>query len=170
MRIGIISDSHARVDLAKFCIQKLKKEGAEFLIHAGDIVKEETLKLLEKSLLPYKAVLGNNDMKLRHLKDKYELFKEPYYFKFEELKIKLMHHPLYLKADVDLIVYGHTHYFEVKRTKKSFFINSGEVCARKKNLCECALLEIKDKKYKVKRFTCKPDKLKWKEEVKEFKK
>ncbi len=170
MRIGIISDSHARVDLAKFCIKKLKNEGAEFLIHAGDIVKEDTLKLLKKSSLPYKAVLGNNDNKLRHLKDEYELFKEPHYFKLNELKIKLMHHPLYLKADADLIVYGHTHYFEAKRTKKSFFINSGEVCARKKNLCECALLIVKGDSYKVKRFICKPDKLKWKEEIKEFKK
>ncbi len=170
VKIGIISDSHARVDLAKFCIKKLKKEGAEFLIHAGDIVKEDTLKLLKKSSLPYKAILGNNDIKLRHLKDKYELFKEPHYFKIDKLKVKLMHHPLFLKPDSDLIVYGHTHYFEAKKTKKTFFINSGEVCARKKNLCECALLEIDDKMYKVKRFTCKPDKLKWKKEIKEFKK
>ncbi len=169
MKIGILSDSHAKVDLADFCIQKLKSEGAEFLIHGGDIVKEETLKLLKKSSLPYKAVLGNNDNGLTHLRDKYDLHKEPYYFKIDKLKVKLMHHPYFLKPDADLIVNGHTHYYEAKLTKKAFYINPGEVCARKKNLCECALLEVKNSKYKVYRYTCKPEKLKWKEEIAEFK-
>ncbi len=168
MKIGILSDSHAKVDLAKFCIDKLKKEGAEVLIHAGDIVKEETLKLLEKSDIPYEAVLGNNDDKLRHLKDKYNLHKEPYYFNIKKLSVKLMHHPHFLKPDVDLVVFGHTHYYEAKMTKKSFFFNPGEVCARKKNLCECALLDINKKKIVVRRFTCRPEKLKWKKEVEEF--
>lgn len=169
MKIGVLSDSHAKVDLAEFCIKKLKKEGAEFLIHAGDIVKEDTLKLLKKSSLPYKAVLGNNDSNLVSLVDKYELFSEPYYFKINGLHVKLMHHPFYFKPDVDLIVYGHTHYYEAKLVKKTLFLNSGEVCARKKNLCECALLEVNKSKWIVNRFTCKPEKLKWEEEKEVFK-
>lgn len=168
VKIGIISDSHARVDLAEFCIKKLRKKGAEFFIHAGDIVKEDTLKLLKKTSLPYKAVLGNNDNNLTHLVDKYNLYKEPYYFKIKSLRVKLMHHPLFLKPDADLIVYGHTHHFEAKLTKKAFFINSGEVCARKKNLCECVLLEIFKHKWVVYRFTCNPKKLKWKKTKKVY--
>ncbi len=170
MKIGILSDSHAKVDLANFCINKLKDEGAKYLIHAGDIVKEETLKLLKKSGLPYTAILGNNDNRLTHLTDKYELFSEPHYFKIKDIKVKLMHHPLYLKPDADLIVNGHTHYYEAKLTKKAFYINPGEVCARKKNLCECALLDVKKSSFTVHRYTCKPEKLKWKEEVQVFKK
>lgn len=169
MKIGVLSDSHARVDLAEFCIKKLKKEGADFLIHAGDIVKEETLKLLKKSSLPYKAILGNNDSNLVSIANKYELYSEPYYFKIHHLHVKLMHHPYYFKPDADLIIYGHTHYYEAKLAKKSLFLNSGEVCARKKNLCECALLEVHKSKFIVNRFTCKPEKLKWNEEKEEFK-
>lgn len=165
MKIGVLSDSHARVDLAEFCIKKLKAEGAKFLIHAGDIVKEDTLKLLKKSSLPYKAVLGNNDGNLTDVSDKYELFSEPYYFKIKKLSVKLMHHPYYLKPDADLIVYGHTHYFEGKRTKKAFYLNPGEVCGRKKNLCECALLETSKSAWTVKRFFTKLEKLKWEEEI-----
>lgn len=165
MKIGVISDSHSRVDLAEFCIKKLKQEGAKFLIHAGDIVKEDTLKLLKKSSLPYKAVLGNNDSNLANLTNKYELFTEPYYFKIKSLSVKLMHHPYYFEPDVDLIVYGHTHYFEAKKRKKAFYLNSGEVCARKKNLCECALLDIGKSQWIVKKFFCKPEKLKWSKEI-----
>ncbi len=168
LKIGILSDSHSKLDLARFCIEKLKKEGASFLIHAGDIVLEDTLKLLKKSSLPYKAILGNNDKHLSHLGDKYELFSEPYYFKIENIKVKLMHHPYFLEPDADLIINGHTHYYEAKLTKKAFYINPGEVCARKKNLCECALLDVKKTRYLIKRFTCKPQKLKWKEEQEEF--
>ncbi len=165
MKIGIISDSHSRVDLAQLCIKKLKSEGAKYLIHAGDIVKEDTLKLLEKSSLPYSAVLGNNDKNLVGLQKKYKLFTEPYHFAIKKHSIKLMHHPYYLNPDADIIVYGHTHYFESQKTKKAFFINPGEVCGRKKQLCECALLKVSKSTFKVKRFYTKLDKLKWIEEV-----
>lgn len=168
MKIGVISDSHARVDLAEFCIKKLKNEGAKYLIHAGDIVKEETLKLLKKSDLPYKAILGNNDRDLVEVAKKYELFSEPYYFSIKKLKVKLMHHPYFFKPDVDLIIYGHTHYFEAKKAKHTLFLNPGEVCARKKNLCECALIDTSKSTWRVKRFYTKPDKIKWEEEIFEY--
>ncbi len=165
MKIGVISDSHSRVDLAEHCIKKLKREGAKFLIHAGDIVKEDTLKLLQKCSLPYKAVLGNNDLNLVHVRDKYNLYTEPYSFNIKKLSVKLMHHPYYLNPDADLIIYGHTHYFEAQKTKRAFYLNPGEVCGRKKKLCECALIKISKSVFKVKKFTCKLDKLKWNEEV-----
>ena len=168
MTLGVISDTHRRVDLAKFCIQTLKKEGAEFLVHAGDIVEEKTLQLLEKSTLPYVAVLGNNDAHLKSLADKYNLFHEPYTFMFQEYKIKLMHHPLYLTPDANIVIYGHTHHFEANLLNGTFFLNPGEVCARKKPLCECALLHVNEKRWDVTRFFCKPEKKIWKKEYWSF--
>lgn len=165
MIIGILSDSHRKVDLAKACIEKLKKSGAEILLHAGDIVEEKTLKLLKKSGLPYKAVLGNNDNHLKHLVSKYDLHFEPYSFKYKNLEIKMMHHPFYLTPDADLIIYGHTHYFEASSNNGKLFINPGEVCARKGPLCECVLLHVKTSKWKVTHFTCKPEKLNWKSQT-----
>jgi len=162
MKIGLLSDSHRKVDLAKFCIDTLKKNGAQLLLHAGDIVEEETLELLAKSTLDYKAVLGNNDMHLRGLMDKYELYPEPFNFIYKALHIKIMHHPYYLTPDADLIVYGHTHYYEASVNGKRLFINPGEVCARKKPLCECALLHVKSQSWKITRFMCKPKERIWK--------
>lgn len=168
MKIGILSDTHTKVGLTKHVIELFKKEEVGYIIHAGDIVKEENLKALKKSKIPYIAVLGNNDNDLLDLVKKYNLVSEPHYFKIDKLSVKLMHHPYYIKADADLIVYGHTHYFDAKVNKYSFFVNPGEVCARKKNLCECAIVKKDKSKWRIKRFTCKPDTLKWSVETKVF--
>lgn len=165
MIIGLLSDSHRKIDLAKACIEKLKEHGAELLLHAGDIVEEKTLKLLEKSGLPYKVVLGNNDDHLKPLVSKYDLHFEPYSFIYKDLDIKMMHRPFYLTPDADLIVYGHTHHFEASVSGKRLFINPGEVCARKKPLCECTLLHVKPSKWKITHFSCKPEKLIWKSQT-----
>lgn len=168
MKIGLLSDTHTKVDLTAYVVETLCQEGAEFFIHAGDIVKEENLKILKKSKIPYIAVLGNNDNGLKNLTKEYNLVKEPHYFSIGDTKVKLMHHPYYIKADADLIVYGHTHYFDAKVNKGAFFVNPGEVCARKKELCECALIELKKTKWHLKRFTCNPKKLTWKIETEVF--
>jgi len=163
--LGVLSDSHRRSDLAKFCIDTLIENGAEFLLHAGDIVEEKTLKLLEKCGVPYKAVLGNNDMHLHNLADTYALVQEPHSFTHKGLHVKLMHHPFYLTQEgADLVVYGHTHFFEASLNNGTFFLNPGEVCARKKEACECALLHVNTPRWDVTRFTCKPDKRVWKKE------
>lgn len=168
MKIGILSDTHTKVDLTRHVIELFKKKGVKFIIHAGDIVKEENLKLMKKSKIPYIAVLGNNDYDLVDLADKYNLVSEPHTFNLDGLTVKLMHHPYYIRADADLIIYGHTHYFDAKVNKHSFFINPGEVCARKKDLCECAIVKNSESKWSVKRFTCKPGTLEWNMELKVF--
>jgi len=141
MKIGIVSDSHKKIELLKDAIDRLKLDGAEFLIHAGDIVLEESLMLLEDSNLPYQAVIGNNDIHLIGVMRKYNLFKEPHYFKIEDIKVKLMHLPYYLNNDTDIIVYGHTHHFFAEIKEGSLYINPGEICARKKPISEFALVE-----------------------------
>jgi putative phosphoesterase len=164
VKIGVLSDTHRKIELAQFCIDTLVDEGAEYLIHAGDIVEEKTLKLLENAGLPYKAVLGNNDLHLHDKIDRYALAQEPHFFTWEGLHVKLMHHPFYLTPEADLVVYGHTHYFDASLKGGTFYLNPGEVCARKKNLCECALLHVNAPRWDVTRFTCRPEKRNWKKE------
>jgi len=47
VKIGIISDTHSKFNKAKKALDMLLEVGAEFIIHAGDIVEIETLDLLE---------------------------------------------------------------------------------------------------------------------------
>ncbi|CZE45898.1 YfcE family phosphodiesterase [Campylobacter geochelonis] len=147
--LGIISDSHQRVDIAKSAINYLKDKKIDLLLHAGDIVKFQTLELMKKSGIKYRAVLGNNDTNLKKHMKKFELFEEPYNFKFEGLKIRMMHYPFYFSNDADINIYGHTHYFVAVLNKNHLYINSGEICGRKKPLFEFAYLTYEDKKFRV---------------------
>lgn len=84
MKIGVLSDSHFKVEYTKEVIDLLKENGAKYLIHAGDLCLEENLKLLEESGLTYVSVFGNNDMSLISISNKYNIKQEPYPFKIKE--------------------------------------------------------------------------------------
>lgn len=150
MRIGILSDSHHKTDLTKNAIEFLKQKDVEFLIHGGDLCLEENLVLLKSSGINYISVFGNNDKSLQGLATKYKIRMEPYHFKLQDLKIKLMHLPMYLNNDgADLVIYGHTHIFECDLKDKTLFINPGEICGRESGECQFVLLDVKQNKYLV---------------------
>lgn len=153
MKIGIISDTHTKVKKARRAINTLIEDGAEFIIHAGDIVDIEILHLLQDSGIEYIAVYGNNDAHLAQFHTQFNLVQEPYYFKVADTKFKLMHLPFYMSPDADVVVFGHTHEFSLEFINNTLFINSGEVCARNKPLSEWAMLEIEDKSYNLTRYT-----------------
>ena len=155
MKIGVLSDSHSKVNKAKKALDFLIKEGAEFIIHAGDIVEVEMLELLANCGKRYIAVYGNNDAHLVHYHNEYNMVQEPYYFKLADTKFKLMHLPFYMSPDAEVIIFGHTHQFEVEMQKGTLFLNPGESCARNKDLSECALLEVKKNEFLVSYFTKK---------------
>ena len=96
MIIGAISDSHRETKVAASAIEWLLARGADLLVHAGDIVESETLRLLQQSGKPYFAVLGNNDEALAELKNDFNLHDEPFCTEFAGLRLKIMHHPFYL--------------------------------------------------------------------------
>ncbi len=153
MKIGILSDTHSKVKKAKEALDMLLENGAEFIVHAGDIGEVETLELLKNCGKKYVAVYGNNDAHLVQYHSKYNLFQEPYYFKVAGTKFKLMHLPFYMTPDADVVLFGHTHTFETEFNKKTLFLNPGEVCARSKPISECAMLEVSKDKFLVTHFT-----------------
>ena len=153
MKIGIISDTHAEVKMAEDAIDLLIDNGAEFIIHAGDIGKRETLEYLKSSLVPYVAVYGNNDVHLAEFHSKYNLVQEPHYFTLADTKFKLMHLPFYMAPDAEVVIFGHTHIFESDLKGKTLFLNSGEVCARNKSVSECVMLEVSQSNFNVNYFT-----------------
>lgn len=164
LKIGILSDPHRRSDLQRAAIDKLREEGAQYLLHAGDLCLEENLRMLEESGLPYAAVFGNNDRSLLPLTSRYRIRQEPWYFKVEELKVKMMHLPYYLTPDADLVIFGHTHRFSAELRGKTLFLNPGEVCAREKPTSEMALAEYREGRWKILHFSRKTgEKSPWKE-------
>ncbi|MEF3191950.1 MAG: YfcE family phosphodiesterase [Campylobacterales bacterium] len=169
MKIGIISDTHRRVGRAWRAIEMLVREGAQAFIHAGDIVEEENLELLEETGLPYRAVFGNNDTALLHLEGRYDVHKEPYRFEMGGCTFRLMHYPFWLgHPHEDVIIYGHTHERHISYKHPHLFLNPGEACARNKNESEAMMLEIHEDRFIVTAYsrTIKTDI--WKSERKEF--
>ena len=152
MKIGILSDTHSKIKEAKKTLDFLVKNGAEFIIHAGDVCKYETLELLATCGVRYVAVYGNNDAHLVRYHNDYNLVQEPNYFKLAGVKFKLMHLPFYMTPDADVVVFGHTHIFESEFKNNTLFLNSGEVCAREKPITECVMLEVKDEEFIVEYF------------------
>ena len=157
MKIGILSDSHHKNEYLKDCIEFLKKEECEYLIHAGDICSKVGLEILKNSNLKYVAVFGNNDRDLFEFSEDYNIKKEPYYFKIADSAFKLMHLPFHLSPDTDIIIYGHTHKFDCEYKNKKLFINPGEICAREKPIISCVKLQINPNEYIITRFFKKID-------------
>lgn len=153
MKIGILSDTHSKVKYAKDALDMLIQNGAEFIIHAGDIGEHETLELLKNSTKKYVAVYGNNDAHLVQHHNNYNLVQEPHYFKLSNTRFKLMHLPFYMTPDTEIIIFGHTHEFKSEFVNGTLFLNPGESCARNKPISECVMLEIKEKKFKVIYYT-----------------
>ncbi|RLA72311.1 MAG: YfcE family phosphodiesterase [Epsilonproteobacteria bacterium] len=153
MKIGILSDTHRKKEYAQQVINHLLSEGAEFLIHAGDIVEEEVLEQLQNSKVRYIAVYGNNDAHLAEVHNQYHLVQEPHYFKLAGTKFKLMHLPFYMSADTEIVLFGHTHTFECDFKKETLYLNPGEACARSKPVSECAMLEVSDEYLHVTHYT-----------------
>jgi len=169
LKVGIISDTHKKLGRAKKAIDLLIEKGAEFIVHAGDIVRAEVLEYLEEKNIRYVAVLGNNDYHLYSVVDKFNLFSEPYYFKLANKTWKLMHYPKYMfPLDADIIVYGHTHDVDISFNGKNLILNPGEVCARDHGFSSCMTLDIEENRYIVTLFYRKIGEDEWKSKIKEF--
>jgi len=153
MKIGLLSDTHSKKGRSQRIIDYLLSEGAEFLIHAGDIVKPEILEQLKNSGLRYIAVYGNNDARLVEYHHKYNLVHEPHYFKLGGVKFKLMHLPFYMSADAEVVLFGHTHVFECDFKNRTLYLNPGESCARDQPYSSCAMLEITENAFHVTHYS-----------------
>jgi len=65
MIVGILSDTHDRVDATAAAVKTLTANGAEFLIHCGDVGSDPILDQLAG--IPSAFVWGNNDFDRRGL-------------------------------------------------------------------------------------------------------
>jgi len=160
-KIAVLSDTHKKSNLQEDAIKHLKELGANYLLHLGDLESEYNLAMLKNSNLPYASVFGNNDRVLYPLSNKYKISKEPYYLKIKDTTIKMMHLPYYLSADCDIVLFGHLHKFSVEFKEGTLFLNPGEICARNKNLTECAMIEVSSESFMVNYYFKEPNSLKW---------
>ncbi len=121
MKICILSDSHDHIPLLDSAVARAKSEGAEAVLHCGDVVAPSTLHCLVKHGLPAHVIHGNNTGDLYSLG---RLASDPsrliHYHGMDAglqlggRRIFLVHYPHYARAmaatgDWDLVCCGHSH-------------------------------------------------------------
>lgn len=123
-KVGIISDTHGI--LREEVIMNL--QGCDYIIHAGDIGKEEILSQL-REIAKIIVVRGNND------KDEWSnSVNRSEKINIAGVNIYIVHDkkdiPRYLN-DIDLIVFGHSHKYFDETVGDIRFFNPGS-CGRKR--------------------------------------
>ncbi len=148
MRIGVISDSHDRLDYLREAISILKSENISTLIHLGDYVSPFTIPLLDIDNVM--GVFGNNDGDKLLLQKKanengIKLQRGPAFIELDGRKIAFMHEPYDIKAFrksnlYDIILYGHTH--EKSIIENPLTVNPGELCGWLTNTGTFAIIDL----------------------------
>lgn len=135
MIIGILSDTHDRIDAMAAGIRSLQKAQAEFFIHCGDIGGRECIDLLAG--LPSAFVFGNTDFDRASLARYATSIDVPCYGNFANLeldrkKIAVIHgddyklkQRLLAAQEHDYFCQGHTHVRLDERMGRTHIINPG---------------------------------------------
>ncbi|MEA1913025.1 MAG: metallophosphoesterase [candidate division WOR-3 bacterium] len=134
VRIGVIADSHDRLDYLKKAINILKDRDISTLIHLGDYISPFTIPLLEINKVY--GVFGNNDgdrLLLREEAKKlgFSILRGPQSMEIGGRRIAIMHEPRGLESFrksglYDVVLYGHTHKLDKKNDPLT--VNPGELC------------------------------------------
>ncbi len=139
MRIGVISDTHDRLDAVREAFHLFQKEGIPHVLHLGDIVAPFVLRTIREvydgSLT---LVLGNNDGEKLFLKRTAEtlhmdLHVPPHTLSLASRTLLMLHEPVAVEAlarggAADVVLYGHTHEVHTARMGNALILNPGEAC------------------------------------------
>lgn len=144
MKIGIISDTHDNIPMLKRGVETLENEGAEVLLHAGDIIAPFAAKMLLEFHGDVYAVFGNNDGEKNGLKGSgLDIVEPPRRLELGGRSIVVAHSIEQVggSADnADVVISGHTHSTGVEKGKPCY-INPGECAGWLTGRCTVALLD-----------------------------
>lgn len=146
MKVCIVSDSHDRADPLAQAVREAKAQGAEAVIHCGDLIGAQTLKPALAAGIPVHAIHGNNlgDPQAMHYQSRMSGGQLQYYGPDARLElggrsIFVVHYDSYGYAfactgEFDLVCCGHSHKAEarpVRNVKDSttWLVNPGTVAA-----------------------------------------
>jgi putative phosphoesterase len=144
MKICIVSDSHDHRPLLEAAVRAAKKQGAEAVLHCGDVVAPSTLSVLKPLGLPIHVIHGNNTGDLymmARIANKADnlvtFYGQDASLRLGGCRIFLVHYPHYAKAmattgDYDLVCCGHDHEAKIERVQNikggmSWIVNPGTV-------------------------------------------
>jgi uncharacterized protein len=144
MKICIVSDSHDRGPMLAKAIEAAITEGAQTVIHCGDIIGGNTLKASLKLGVPLHVVHGNNQgdpvaisRMAWHSSGLLNYHGQDAMITLGHRRVFVTHYPHYAHAmactgDYDLVCCGHSHVPEVRRQDnvkggQTWLVNPGTV-------------------------------------------
>lgn len=136
MRIGILSDSHDQIGRTAAAVALLAAEGAEVLIHCGDLTEPTIVHTVAGAGVPCHYVLGNNDFDLEGIERAVvatggTMLGWAGEIELAGRRIGVTHGHLssefrsLLKAEPDYLLFGHTHQWLDERDGPIRQINPG---------------------------------------------
>jgi uncharacterized protein len=143
MKIGIISDTHDRIENTNKAISIIQEKGAKVLIHCGDFCAPFMMNELAKFEGDVHCIFGNIDDRFLTPNRARELdinfHGDTLEIEFEGKKIAANHYPKLAEAlastgNYDAVFYGHNHIADKKLVGKTLFLNPGELMGRKGKL------------------------------------
>ncbi|MEO8697004.1 MAG: metallophosphoesterase family protein [Acidimicrobiales bacterium] len=114
-RVVVLSDTHLRAGRSRQLSDGVWAAiaASDLVLHAGDVVDASLLAELDTRHVPYRAVLGNNDLTLR------DTLPERLEFALEEVRVAMVHDSGPTKGraarlrkwfpDAQIVVFGHSH-------------------------------------------------------------
>lgn len=137
MKLGIVSDTHDNLDLARKAVDFFLLEEVDTVVHCGDIVAPFTAELFDRDEFDFVAVRGNNDGEW-NLKSTVERFGE-FHNNVAELELKdslvAVYHgteeeiadALVESGRYDYVLRGHTHEKGLREVGETVEVNPGGI-------------------------------------------
>ena len=145
MRIAILSDSHDHIPNLTRAVSLANSEGAEMLIHCGDLISPFMLPCLDRFNGPVHLIYGNNPGDQHLIASRCgTVFPRLHHhgthgsFQAGSLRIGLCHYPdqardLAASNSFDLVCCGHDHLWAVERLGRCLLVNPGDLLGKDAN-------------------------------------
>jgi putative phosphoesterase len=133
MYIGVMSDTHDNMPQIKKAVRLFNERKVDHVIHAGDFTSPFTFRVLKDLKCTFTGIFGNNDgdKLLLHRMSEGRIFNQPHIFDLDGKRIVVIHEHQIARAladsgHYDLVIYGHTHKAEVRKSGAALVVNPGE--------------------------------------------
>lgn len=157
MRLGIISDTHDQLVRTLCAVSRLEAEGAEALVHCGDLTRPDIVHACG-GIGPSYFVLGNNDFDEAGLRAAIEAIGGTFLglggeFALQGKRIAVTHGDSashfrrLLRAAPDYLLFGHTHVLMDERDGPTRQINPGAL--HRAAVWTVALLDLETDKMRM---------------------
>ena len=140
MKIGIISDTHDRIEETKQVLQEISKKGCKILIHCGDFCAPFIIKELSNFKGEVHCCFGNTDDRFYSTKIAMEkginLHGDIGEIEIDNKKIAFSHLPKIAEGLVstkkyDIVFHGHTHESKKEKIDGCWLVNPGAIMGHK---------------------------------------